>query len=353
MPILRLSTARPMAKYSLFFLGLLFLQACTSPSYYTQSVIGHASLMLARKPVDKVIASADEKLKQKLLVSQNIRDFSISELSLPDNKSYRSYVELKNSSPVWNVVAAKEFSLRPKTWCYLVIGCASYRGYYKKESAEHYANKLKKKGYDVLVAGVGAYSTLGFFSDPLTSTMLKRDDASLAELIFHELSHQELYIKNNTRFNEAFATVVGEQGAILWLKNNKSKAQLDNYKQRLSIQMDFIALVNGTKEALRELYSTALPDEAKREKKRQIFKKMRNNYEHIKTNKWGGRAWYGRWFSTPLNNARLVSIATYYDLVPTFEALFNQCGRDFSRFYKQVKINSKNKDNTVLSECKP
>ncbi len=343
----------PMVKYSLFFLGLFFLQACTAPGYYTQGIIGHTSLMLSRKPVDKVVKTADEKLKKKLLLSQDIRDFSIDALSLPDNKSYRSYVELKNSSPVWNVVAAEEFSLRPKTWCYLVIGCASYRGYYKKESAENYANKLKQKGYDVRVAGVGAYSTLGFFADPLTSTMLKRDEASLAELIFHELSHQKLYIKNNTRFNEAFATVVGEQGAILWMKNNNKEELLNNYKQRLSVQMDFIGLVNNTKEKLKILYKTTLPDDIKREKKLLIFKEMKEEYKDIRDNKWGGRAWYGRWFSAPLNNAHLVSIATYHDLVPNFEALFERCDRDFARFYQQVKVNSKTKGNIILSQCDP
>ncbi len=342
---------RPMIKYVLLFLGLFLLQACTAPGYYTQGIIGHTSLMLARKPVDKVLKTADEKLKQKLLASQDIRDFSINELSLPDNKSYRSYVELKNPSPVWNVVAAEEFSLRPKKWCYLVIGCASYRGYYKKESAERYAKKLKKKGYDVRVAGVGAYSTLGFFADPLTSTMLERDEASLAELIFHELAHQELYIKNNTRFNEAFATVVGEQGAILWMKHNKKEALLKSYKERLSVQADFLALVNSTKAKLKELYGSTLPDDVKREKKARIFAEMKEEYKRVRDNRWGGRAWYGRWFNSSLNNSHLVSVATYYDLVPSFLEKFEACGRDFSRFYKRIKAIPKSKTVIGKDQC--
>ena len=198
--------------------ALLAVQACSSVSYYAQGIAGHTSLMLAREPVENIIKTADDSLKKKLIISQEIRQFSIEELNLPDNKSYTSYVELKGSSPVWNVIAANELSLTPKQWCYLVIGCASYRGYYSRQAAERYAFELKNKGYDVSVAGVGAYSTLGFFADPLTSAMLDRDGASLAELMFHELSHQKVYIKNNTRFNEAFATVVGEQGAIVWLQ---------------------------------------------------------------------------------------------------------------------------------------
>lgn len=330
---------------------VLAMQACSSVSYYTQGIAGHASLMLAREPVEKVIKTADDSLKKKLILSQEIRQFSIESLNLPDNKSYTSYVELKNSSPVWNVVAAKEFSLTPKQWCYWVIGCASYRGYYSRQAAEQYAAELKQKGHDVHVAGVGAYSTLGFFADPLTSAMLDRDDASLAELIFHELSHQKVYIKNNTRFNEAFATVVGEQGAIVWLQKTNRDVLLKSYKERLLVQADFIDLVESTKIKLNKLYKSSFADDVKRKKKQLVFKEMKQDYELLKANKWNGKAWYKRWFNAPLNNARLVSIATYYDLVPSFMKLFEACGHNFLRFYEQVSINSKTKEKTIVSAC--
>jgi predicted aminopeptidase len=329
--------------------AVLAVQACSSVSYYVQGIAGHASLMLAREPVEKIIKTADDTLKHKLIISQEIRQFSIESLSLPDNKSYTSYVELKNSSPVWIVVAAKEFSLTPKQWCYWVIGCASYRGYFSRQAAERYAAELKQKGHDVHVAGVGAYSTLGFFADPLTSAMLDRDDASLAELIFHELSHQKIYIKNNTRFNEAFATVVGEQGAIVWLQKTNRESLLKQYKERLSVQADFIDLVKNTKNKLKKLYKTSFSDDVRRTRKQLIFEAMKQDYEHLKTSKWNGKAWYKRWFNTPLNNARLVSIATYYDLVPSFIKLFEACDQNFMRFYEQVQARSKAKE--INSTC--
>jgi predicted aminopeptidase len=330
---------------------VLALQACSSVSYYAQGVVGHASLMLAREPVDEVIKTADESLRKKLIISKKIRKFSVAELSLPDNKSYTSYVELMSSSSVWNIVAAKELSLIPKQWCYLVIGCASYRGYYSKQSADRYAKKLKNEGYDVLVAGVTAYSTLGFFDDPLTSAMLDRGDAALAELIFHELSHQKIYIKNNTRFNEAFATVVGEQGAILWLKKTQRNNLLKDYKERLLVQADFVGLVSDTKNKLEILYKSSLSDDIKRQKKQLIFELMKREYEEIKVIKWKGKAWYRHWFAKPLNNARLVSVATYYDLVPSFVKLFEACDKDFLRFYEQVAYISKTKNKIINSIC--
>ena len=331
--------------------AVLAVQACSSVSYYAQGIAGHASLMLAREPVEKIIKTADDTLKRKLLISQEIRQFSIASLNLPDNKSYTSYVELKNSSPVWIVVAAKEFSLTPKQWCYWVIGCASYRGYYSRPAAERYAAALEQTGHDVHVAGVGAYSTLGYFADPLTSAMLDRDDASLAELIFHELSHQKIYIKNNTRFNEAFATVVGVQGAIVWLQKTNRESLLKHYKERLSVQADFIGLVENTKNKLKKLYKSSFSDDVKRTKKQLIFEVMKHDYEHLMTSKWNGKAWYKHWFNTPLNNARLVSIATYYDLVPSFIKLFEACDQDFVRFYEQVQARSKAKEKTINSSC--
>jgi predicted aminopeptidase len=330
---------------------VLVIQACSSVGYYAQSVVGHTALMLARQPVENIIETADDSLKKKLITSKEIRKFSIEELNLPNNKSYTSYVDLKNSPPVWNVVAAKEFSLTPMQWCYLLIGCASYRGYYNKHIADSYAAGLKNKGFDVYVGGVGAYSTLGFFADPLTSIMLDRDDASLAELIFHELSHQQMYIKNDTRFNEAFATVVGEKGAVLWLKKTLRSSLLKDYNERLLVQVDFVELVNETKKKLKVLYEKQLPDDIKRNKKLLIFDDMKKDYEQLKITKWNGKDWYKRWFDEPINNARLVSVATYYDLVPNFINLFEACRQDFSRFYLKVKEISKTKKRIINPDC--
>jgi predicted aminopeptidase len=330
---------------------LVVLNGCSAVGYYSQSVIGHTSLMLSRKPIDQVMETADDELKQKLLTAVEIRKFASSDLSLPDNKSYTSYVQLKNDPPIWNVVAAEEFSLRAKQWCYLVIGCASYRGYYHKKAAEKYRDKMKEEGYDVALIGATAYSTLGWFADPLTSAMLRRSDASLADLMFHELAHQQLYVKNDSRFNEAFASTVGEQGAIVWLAATGRQEMLDDYLLRLSVRDDFLSLINASKEELKSLYKLEMPNDEKRLAKQAIFDKMKSNYEVLKVDKWNGKGWYDGWFSRPINNARLVSIETYRDLVPDFVGLFERCDKNFSLFYKKVSEVSKTEDKKLSGEC--
>jgi predicted aminopeptidase len=335
----------------ILLLSLGVLSSCSSIGYYTQSVVGHTSLMMSRKPVAEVMKTADGKLKKRLETAMEIREFAISELGLPDNKSYTSYVKLKDDTPIWNVVAAEEFSLQAKQWCYLVIGCASYRGYYKKASAKKYAEGLKAQGFDVFVGGATAYSTLGWFADPLTSAMFKSGDAFLAELVFHELAHQQLYIKGDSRFNEAFASAVGEQGAILWMQKTQRKEMLAEYMLRQKVRDDFLVIINKVKSDLSEIYSSQSSGKNKRTAKQKIFDNARKEYEKYKVEKWDGRGWYDRWFNQPINNARLVAIATYRDLVPEFVSLFNRCENDFLRFYKRVEEISKIEGRSLDVNC--
>ena len=318
--------------------GLLLLSGCTAVSYYTQSIVGHSSLMLARKPIGQVLKNADEPLKQQLLTAIEIRRFATNELGLPDNQSYTSYVQLKNDPPIWNVIAAEEFSLRGKQWCYPIIGCASYRGYYHRDDADKHAKMLEKKGYEVHLSSAAAYSTLGWFADPLTSAMFKRGEASLAELVFHELAHQQLYINGDSRFNEAFASAVGEQGAIRWLQMTNRNTLLEKYRQSLGIRDDFIDLINDTKIKLQTIYESEQTPDQMREQKKAVFDGMRLAHQKLIKEKWNGKKWYSRWFSQPINNARLVAISTYRDLVPEFIGLFQRCEQDFTRFYKAVEI---------------
>lgn len=327
------------------------LTACSSVSYYTQSIVGHSSIMLARKPVEKVLVSADEDLKQQLETAVEIRRFASEELALPNNKSYTSYVKLKNDTPIWNVIAAEEFSLKGKQWCYPIIGCASYRGYYHREDAEGHAKKLTEQGYEVHLSGATAYSTLGWFDDPLTSAMFKRGDASLAELIFHELAHQQLYVNGDSRFNEAFASAVGEQGAVRWLQMSNRDNLLSEYKQRLLVRNDFIELINNAKLELKSIYSSDKTAAEKRREKSKVFDNMKKQHRALIKDKWNGRTWYTRWFSQPINNARLVAISTYRDLVPDFVRLFEQCDKDFSRFYKRVEEVSKVEGRDLGVDC--
>lgn len=342
----------------LLFLPMLFLlSACsstgeTSLAYYAQSVGGHLSLMRQRKGVEEVLVDAGPVLKEKLLLAQDIRRFAIDTLGLPDNNSYTTYVELNRPFVVWNVFAAEDLALNIKQWCYLVIGCANYRGYYKEQDAIRYAEQLREQGYDVVVGGVPAYSTLGWFADPLTSALLRRNNANLAELIFHELAHQKLFIKDDSRFNEAFASVVGEQGARVWLEQTQQWEALEKYEQQYSVYADFLALIRDTRRQLDAIYRSDLNDDDKRHQKAETFAQMQRNYEALKNEQWGGVAWFSGWFKRPLNNARFVSIATYRDLVPAFEALFERCGRDFRMFYERVDLIAKTADKNLDVACR-
>ncbi len=326
---------------------LLFLGACETVGYYSQSVIGHSKMMLARQPIDKAIVKSEGNRKELLILAKSLRQYAVDELSLPDNNSYLSYVDMQRKHPVWSIVAAPEFSIKPVRWCYPVVGCASYRGYFSEESAQKYAEKMRKKGLETEVGGVTAYSTLGWFNDPLIPSMLRRGEASLAEVMFHELAHQELYIKGNSAFNEAFATVVGEHGALRWLQKNKPEVAAV-YRRRMQVRNDFSGLVKVTKGRLKMLYAEDLSEVDMRLKKQSVFDQFRQDYDELKMARWSGKAWYGGWLKTPLNNARMASFSTYRDLVPQFEALLESCGNNFERFYVSVRTLKKQGKNAKV-----
>ncbi len=328
----------------------LFISACASMQYYAQSVVGHSKLMLAREPIDKVIAAAEPSLQQQLITAKNIRQFAVTDLSLPDNNSYLYYVDLKRKYPVWTVVAADEFSVSPKQWCYPIIGCAAYRGFFSEQKAMDYAAGLKQQGWEVTVLGASAYSTLGWFSDPLLPSMMDDGDAFLAEIVFHELAHQVMYVKNNTSYNEAFASVVGEQGALLWLAKNQVES-VDAYLKSLTRFNQFYELLNRLKQDLQTLYLSDRSIHIKRDKKKQLFQQLRLDHDHLKQTQWQGTG-YDRWFDTPANNARLAAIATYRNEMPKFERLLKKCEYDFRRFFNVLLSEQSNSvSNNVPESC--
>ncbi len=305
---------------------------CASVSYYSQSVAGHSRIMLAREPISKVIQVAPDALRNKLELTISLRKFAVEQLGLPDNKSYTHYVELDRPYVVWNVVAAPEFSVNSKQWCYLVIGCAGYRGYYKEKAALNYARGLEERGFETLVGGVTAYSTLGWFADPVLSSMLQYDDIELAETLFHELAHQVLYVDDNTEFNEAFATVVGEAGVRKWLSATRPEA-LEHYQQRVGALTQFNRIVSGSKERLAELYAKDQPAQQMRVAKHLEFDRLYAEYQQLKQEVWNGKPWFDRWFETPLNNARFAAFANYREAVPELQSLLSDCGNELEKFY--------------------
>lgn len=324
-------------KISVLVVSAVTVSACSSFGYYMDLMAGHSELLEQRKPVSEIIAdeSTKAKLRKLLQNSQNIRDFASKNLDLPDNDSYRMYADLKRKYAVWNVVAAKEFSVEPKKWCFLFVGCLSYRGYFSKEAATTYANELKKEGYDVYVAGARAYSTLGWFDDPLLNTMMVKSEAYRAGIIFHELAHQVVYIDNDSAFNEAFATTVEEEGIRRWLLTNGQQKQYQTYLLDKKRDSKLNQLFLNTRKQLKQLYKTNKNSEEKRQGKKQIFAAMKEHYKQLKKS-WHGYNVYDQWMNQQLNNSHLLLIATYHDLVPFFKNLLRDENNNLSSFYIAV-----------------
>jgi predicted aminopeptidase len=316
---------------------LMLGTGCSSLPYYLQSVHGHWQLLSAAQPVSYWLAQSDtpESLKERLALSQRMRDFAVSELKLPENATYRRYVSLPRKAAVWNVVAAPELSLQPRTWCFIVVGCVAYRGYYDLAAAREYAKQLQQSsGWDVLVYPVPAYSTLGkipgdFFSDPLLSTFIFENEANLARLIFHELAHQVAFAPGDTEFNESFASAVEFLGVQRWLQLHGNSPIRAEDLQHQHTRQAFLKLRLRYRDQLRVLYTSSLPDAEKRKRKAQLFAQMR---EEILQTGWGYQAWAER-----ANNASLTLLGTYDELVDDFVALFDRQGQDFTQFYAEVK----------------
>lgn len=324
------------ATLGLACLGLL--QGCASLAYYAQSAHGELSVLAARQPISGLVANPDTSaaLRARLKLAERIRDFASRRLALPDNASYRTYADLHRRYVLWNVFAAPRFSLQPKRWCFPFSGCVAYRGYFAKAAAERYAADLRRRHYDVYVAGIPAYSTLGWFSDPLLNTVIDWPNPDLAGLIFHELAHQELYVQGDTAFNESFAVTVERAGVRRWMRSHGSPAAYRRYLVEKRRNRAFVRLVMETRGRLKNLYAARLSKQAMAAGKRAVFGRMRADYVRLKAS-WGGYSGYDRWMAPPLNNAKIASVATYEQYVPAFRALLKQEGGNFKRFYAAAR----------------
>lgn len=312
---------------------------CAGVQYYAQAVGGHLSLMHAARPINERLQdqATPGELKLQLERVLAIREFATQELKLPDNGSYRSYADLGRAYAVWNVVAAEEFSVKPKESCFFFVGCVAYRGFYAERDAKAHAQTLREQGLDVLDYGVAAYSTIGWFDDPVLNTFVKYPEAELARIIFHELSHQLVYTKDDSVFNESFAVAVEEEGVRRWLARQGKAAEQKAFDASRQRRKEFVALVLKYQKMLAETYARDLAVDAKRAEKKRLFTELRAEYERLKHERWGGATGYDRWFARELNNAHLASIATYGDLVPAFHALLARHSGDLPAFYRAVK----------------
>jgi predicted aminopeptidase len=306
--------------------------------YYYQAASGQMELWRKSRSIDALIGDArtDAKLRERLEVVKQVRDFASRELALPDNGSYRKYADLQRPYVVWNVFATPEFSMKPVEWCFPFAGCVAYRGYFEQARAEAFAEGLRKGGKDVFVAGIPAYSTLGWFDDPVLNTFIRYPDAEIARLVFHELAHQVVYVPGDTMFNESFATAVELEGMDRWLDRHGTPEQRAAFDRRQAYKEGFVALVLGCRDRLEALYASDLADDEKRARKAQAFASLRADYEALKQT-WGGFAGYDRFFAGELNNAHVVPVAAYAELVPAFRRLLAQERGDFARFYAAAR----------------
>ena len=320
-----------------YIFAMTLLSSCSAISYYSQSVAGQLELISLQRDVSEVMNSKDTPvdLNARLAKILEIRDFASDVLKLPNNNSYRSYADLGRKFIVWNVFATPELSLQPHQSCFLFVGCLSYRGYFKKAQARAYKKSLENQGYDVYLAGVAAYSTLGWFDDPILNSMLERDDVDLARLIFHELAHQQLYIKDDSEFNEAFADAVAAIGLDYWLEATSSNDMKVKYARKLAREEQFHALVLSYQERLEALYDSAVPEELKRTQKSDIFLELQASYQILRAS-WGDYDAYDNWFAHNLNNAKLAAVSTYRNLVPLFMLAYKSSGEDMERFFDRA-----------------
>jgi predicted aminopeptidase len=303
--------------------------------YVMQAANGQWHVMRARKPIDAVVADprTPPTVRDRLTEVRAARDFATRELKLPNNRSYRTYADLHRPYVVWNVVAAPEFSVHPKQWCFPVAGCVAYRGYFAEKRARSFAAALAKRGFDVTLDGVPPYSTLGKFADPVLSTMLRYGPDELAAIIFHELAHQLLYVQNDSQFNEAFAVTVENAGLERWLTLNGHADRIQHYREYSAREREFVELFARTRAQLARLYASGLPSPQMREQKAATFNELATAIRDLERRQGVHTPLYEEWLTEGLNNARLASEATYFDCLPGFERLLAEQDNDLPRFY--------------------
>lgn len=321
----------------------LWLLAITGPApassdvgYYAHATWGGLKLLSGRRSVTVLLADPQTApgLKSQLELATRARDFASAELGLPDNQSYRKYRHLDRPFATWTVVVAPELSIQPVQWCFPIAGCVSYRGYFSRTRAEKFAAKWEAKQYDVDVGGVRAYSTLGWFADPLLSTFIDLPEPELVGLIIHELAHQRLYVKGDTEFNESFATTVELVGVRRWIAAEGAEGMQHEFDASVQRERDFAHLVRTYRTRLDRVYSQERDDGWKHERKAELLQQLRDDYEQLRQS-WGGMTTYDAWFDQGLNNARLASVGAYHDQVPALCALLERCAGSLACLYRE------------------
>jgi predicted aminopeptidase len=325
-------------RLAVLLVGLAVVAGCANISYYLQSVRGQLDIWSRQRDIQAVLASADtpDTLREKLRGVLEIRDFASTALGLPENRSYRLYANLERPYAVWNVFAAAEFSVQPRHWCFAFAGCVNYRGYFEKSDAEDFAAETAREGVDVFIGGVPAYSLLGYFPDPVLNTFIHYPRPHLARLIFHELAHQVVYVRDDSVFNESFAVTVEQEGLKRWLARYGSDADQRVLDIVIGRRDAFVRLIESYRQRAEALYASGLPPAEMRPRKAELFAELEADFRRLRES-WGGFPGYDHWFSQKPNNALLASVSIYSRRVPAFQALLAREDGDLERFYEAVR----------------
>ncbi|WP_162844124.1 aminopeptidase [Sinobacterium caligoides] len=318
----------------------LLLSGCGQFGYYWQAGKGQWSVLSSRQPIDSLLSadSTDEILKLKLQHVQQFRQFAEQQLLLESGGSYRHFVALDDDYVVWNVYAAKPLSVESYQWCYPLLGCMGYRGYFQKSSAIAYAEQLAEEGLEVHVGGVTAYSTLGWFNDPVLSSFLGENTLDLAALLFHELAHRKIYVRGDTAFNESFATAVAHLGIAQWLATDRvaqqDPAAFQHWQRQQARASAFIELLLEAREELSAIYCSGRTVDGKLQAKDKAYLKLQTRYRQY-AEQWHYRG-YDAWMAD-INNAQLATVGDYNLWLKSFEALYRQNPGDWQLFYQGVQ----------------
>lgn len=332
-----------MISRALLLLCLTLVGGCETLGWYGQAIGGQWEILRKQEDIETLLADPDTPapLRDRLEQIMALREFAATALQLPVGGSYSGYVDLERPFALWNVFATPAFSLQPVEWCYPIAGCVGYRGYFSRAKAYEQAQSLRDRGMDVFVGGIAAYSTLGWFDDPVFSTLLNRSEDRVAALLFHELAHRRYYLPGDTAFNESFATAVEREGLRRWLDHRQvADAEQARILQQSRLaaerQAQFVSLVQSAAERLRQLYDRDLPAAKLRQRKEEIFADLREDYARHRETAWQGRGWYDGFFTGELNNAYLITVGTYFDWVPAFERLLSDMEGSLPLFYAEV-----------------
>ena len=339
------------------FLALPLLGGCASPAYYGQAIKGHLAIMSSREDIQELLdrRDLDPELRNRLELAVEIRAFASDRLSLPRNDSYTEFVRTGRKAVTWNVIATEEFSLQPERWCFLVAGCVPYRGYFSEAGAEKFASSLRKRSLDVIISPAIAYSTLGWFDDPLLDTMLQYREAQLAGFIFHELAHQQLYVKNDTLFNESYAGFVEEVGVAAWLEDSGRNRALARWKAEAAALIRFEALLSTTRQRLLQEFESGHAADFMRQNKSTIYTEMKVQYQRLVRDEWDGTSYFESWFNKEMNNARLALAESYQGGLCAFRNLYELAGEDIVQFQQMAAEKaslSRNQRAAWLAACR-